>query len=197
MLCCQKRKSNYFVQVEGDFCRDLTRKIILGLQEFCFFLCPLIIPVTLYLTFSCSGCVLPVSFGTLHTQLTFKLITVATKIISLRNSFPHSEARSLVLPWGFFAELLLYLSWESQDVREIKGPSCHHPLFIWKALLLKLYFEFSIYSPCYGLDVCVTFPWLGPNPWCDDIWRWVLWERLGLSSQKENGYSVLWANSGN
>lgn len=50
MLCCQGRKSNYFVQVEGDFCRDLTRKITLGLQEVCFSLCLLIIPVTSYLT---------------------------------------------------------------------------------------------------------------------------------------------------
>lgn len=66
MLCCQRRKSNYFVQVEGDFYRDLTRKVTLVLQEVCFSLCPLIIPVTLYLTPLSSDYALPISFGILH-----------------------------------------------------------------------------------------------------------------------------------
>lgn len=46
-------------------------------------------------------------------------------------------------------------------------------------LLLKLCFEFSIYSCCYGPNICVLCL-LKPQSRCDVIGRWGLWEGLGL-----------------
>lgn len=60
LLWCPRRKSNFSLQIEGDFYRDQTRKRkLLELEKCCFCLCPLISTVTFRMTLWCKGCVLP------------------------------------------------------------------------------------------------------------------------------------------
>lgn len=146
---------------------------LLELQELCFSLCPLIIPVTFLYDSLVQWPWSARQFGDLA-QSTFKSITVATKIITLRNSIreggtlPWSQKSSPML--AFFAALLLDLGWESQDVSKVKSHwtsrrgcgsllCCHCHLFIWMTLALKLYLNISIYPCCNGLSVCPS-----PNP---------------------------------
>ena len=90
--------------------------------------------------------------------------------------------------WGWYFNPLIYLA---------KTTIFLHPPNVWwfhtsawqeSCNRFFLCFLFSL-SRCYGLNVCVLpkFECWGPNPPCDGIWRWGLWEVLRIKWGQEDG----------
>lgn len=194
LLWCPRRKSNFSLQIEGDFYRDHTRKRkLLEPEKFL----PLSLPSDLYCDLSYDSlmqrpCSTSCS-GTLHNWPS-NLITVAIEVISLMNStrkggnIIQKPQKSLLVacilsaaPWLLYPHGMLE-NWEAAEGWQMLGrPTvCHCYLFEWTTLMLKCDAEFSLIFFLHKLKMHIARPQFPQMTVliCRPSWRQLGWNEL-------------------